>query len=292
MFATWIEQIRPKTLLASIAPIILGTSFSYLYQKQINIINLILFSICILTMQIISNLVNDYVDTKRNTDSSLRQGMHRPIHRGLISHIQLTTVIRILTIIALIVGTYLSTRTHFLIFFIGFFSMLLSYGYTAGKYPISYLGFGEVIVFLVFGPLATQLVYYIQTLSISYDLFIASIGIGSIATGILLVNNIRDYQTDKQQKKKTLIVYITPLGGKFFYLITIFFVPNFVLSFFIKSNLKHHIYIYLFILTLSTLLSYNIFTEKILNKYNRLLSFTAIFLFIYSLLQSVVVLYA
>lgn len=202
---TWIEAIRPKTLIASIAPVMIGVSltisdgFFDLYPSLATLIAAVL-------IQIGTNLANDYYDFVRGADNEGRIGPRRVSQAGLISPIKVKQAMILSLGTAFLFGIYLVAVGGWVIALIGLVSILCAVGYTAGPFALAYNGLGDVFVFAFFGPIAVAGTYWVQTNVLSHDAILAGIGIGALTTMILVVNNMRDVNTDKLAGKNTLVV--------------------------------------------------------------------------------------
>ena len=202
---TWIEAIRPKTLVASIAPVMIGVSlaisdgFFNLYPSLATLIAAVL-------IQIGTNLANDYYDFVRGADNEGRIGPRRVSQAGLISPIKVKQAMILSLGTAFLFGIYLVAVGGWVIALIGLVSILCAVGYTAGPFALAYNGLGDVFVFAFFGPIAVAGTYWVQTNALSHDAILAGIGIGALTTMILVVNNMRDVHTDKLAGKNTLVV--------------------------------------------------------------------------------------
>ena len=188
----WILGARIKTLPAAIAPVIVGTSLA----DQINFINALLALIVSLSLQIAVNYANDYSDGVRGTDSN-RIGPMRLVASELATASSVKNASFISFFIAIIAGTVLALNTSFWLMAVGFISILAAWGYTGGKKPYGYLGFGELAVFIFFGVVATVGSYYVQVGQISSNALLLSIPMGSLSCAILVINNLRDLHQDK-----------------------------------------------------------------------------------------------
>lgn len=202
----WILATRPKTLFASIAPVILGLSLSYVHQEHLDKIVALLTLLCALTMQIASNIANDYLDSLKGVDTEKRLGPTRVTHAGLISATQMRNALIALLALSLALGTYLMIVGGPVIIFIGLLSLYFAYGYTGGPFPLSHNGLGEVAAFLFFGVMAVTGTVYLQTHQIQGLDVLMSVGPGLISATILAVNNLRDIETDRETNKRTIAV--------------------------------------------------------------------------------------
>jgi 1,4-dihydroxy-2-naphthoate octaprenyltransferase len=210
----WILGARIKTLPAAITPVIVGTSLA----DQINFINALLALIVSLSLQIAVNYANDYSDGVRGTDSN-RIGPMRLVASELATASSVKNASFISFFIAIIAGTVLALNTSFWLIAVGFISILAAWGYTGGKKPYGYLGFGELAVFIFFGVVATVGSYYVQVGQISSKALLLSIPMGSLSCAILVINNLRDLHQDKLVSKRTMAVKLGDANTRIFYLL-------------------------------------------------------------------------
>jgi 1,4-dihydroxy-2-naphthoate octaprenyltransferase len=208
----WVLGARVKTLPAAVAPVLVGTSFA----PKINWINASLALIVSLFLQIAVNFSNDYSDGIRGTDAN-RVGPTRLVAYGLASATAVRRAAFISFATACIAGTLLSLNTTLWLVLVGVISVLAAWGYTGGKKPYGYLGFGEFSVFIFFGLVATIGSYYVQTQQINWQIVLLSIPIGSLSCAILVVNNLRDRPLDELAGKQTLAVKLGDQKTRYFY---------------------------------------------------------------------------
>jgi 1,4-dihydroxy-2-naphthoate octaprenyltransferase len=208
----WVLGARVKTLPAAVAPVLVGTSFA----PSINWINASLALIVSLSLQIAVNFSNDYSDGIRGTDAN-RVGPTRLVASGLASAKAVRTAAFAAFTTACISGTLLSINTTLWLILVGLISVLAAWGYTGGKKPYGYLGFGEFSVFIFFGLVATIGSYYVQTQQINWEIVLLSIPIGSLSCAILVINNLRDRPLDEIAGKKTLAVKLGDQKTRYFY---------------------------------------------------------------------------
>ncbi len=202
----WMLAIRPKTLFASQAPVVLGLAVAFVEIKSINVLIAVLTALCALVLQIASNLANDYLDAVRGVDKDTRLGPTRVTSSGLISLTSMKNALILTLSLAFILGIYLMYVGGPVIMVIGLVSLYFAYGYTGGPFPLSYNGLGEVAAFIFFGLVAVIGTTYLQTHSYSRLALILGMGPGFISACILAVNNLRDIVSDKDTNKKTLAV--------------------------------------------------------------------------------------
>jgi 1,4-dihydroxy-2-naphthoate polyprenyltransferase len=197
---------RPRTLPAAVAPVLVGTAAAQLVSDDIRwsaFIGALLGSILI---QIGTNLANDYSDAKRGADSADRLGPVRVTSSGLIAPRRVLHATWIAFAAALAVGIYLATVAGWEILVVGAVSIAAGILYTGGPRPYGYAGLGEVFVFVFFGLVAVNGSYYVQLEELDLLPFLLSIPVGLLSTAILVVNNVRDLDTDARAGKRTLAV--------------------------------------------------------------------------------------
>lgn len=199
----WIIGVRVRTLPAAIAPVLVGTA----YANSINWINAALALIVSLSLQIAVNYANDYSDGVRGSDTN-RVGPIRLVASGLASAKSVKNASFLSFIIAAISGVFLAINVSYWLFAVGAISIWAAWGYTGGKKPYGYLGFGEISVFVFFGLVATVGSYYVQTQQINWQIILLSFPIGSLSCAILSANNLRDLPEDAKVGKRTLAVQI------------------------------------------------------------------------------------
>ena len=210
----WILGARIKTLPAAIAPVIVGTSLA----DQIQVINALLALIVSLSLQIAVNYANDFSDGVRGTDTN-RVGPTRLVASKLATASSVKNASFISFFVAIIAGTLLAFNTSVWLIAVGLISILAAWGYTGGKKPYGYLGFGELAVFIFFGVVATVGSYYVQVEQISSSALLLSIPMGSLSCAILVINNLRDLNQDKLVSKRTMAVKLGDANTRIFYLL-------------------------------------------------------------------------
>jgi len=208
----WVLGARVRTLPAAVAPVLVGTSFAL----KINWINAGLALIVSLSLQIAVNFSNDYSDGIRGTDAN-RVGPTRLVATGLATAKAVRTAAFLSFAIACLAGTLLSLNTTLWLILVGVISVLAAWGYTGGKRPYGYIGFGEFSVFVFFGLVATIGSYYVQTQQINWQIVLLSIPVGSLSCAILVINNLRDRPLDEMAGKQTLAVKLGDQKTRFFY---------------------------------------------------------------------------
>jgi 1,4-dihydroxy-2-naphthoate octaprenyltransferase len=209
----WIAGARVKTLPAAVAPVLIGTS----YAEKINWSNALLALVVSLFLQIAVNFANDYSDGVRGTDAH-RIGPVRLVASGLASADSVKAASLISFLIAAIAGIVLAVNISPWLLLVGAASIWAAWGYTGGKKPYSYFGFGELSVFIFFGLVATVGSYYIQTEQFNWQIFLLAIPVGTLSCAILVVNNLRDLPQDKLVGKRTMAVRIGEENTRVFFM--------------------------------------------------------------------------
>ena len=198
----WIQGARPRTLPAAIAPVVIASALA---GSDFNWFRALLALKVGVWLQIGVNFANDYSDGVKGTDES-RIGPIRLVASGLASAKAVKNAAFLSFFIASIAGLWLSLLTSPILILVGVLAIAAAWGYTGGKNPYGYNGFGEVSVFTFFGLVATIGTYYVQTEEITLLSFIVAIPMGALACAILAVNNIRDRAQDELAGKRTLAV--------------------------------------------------------------------------------------
>ena len=200
----WVLGARVRTLPAAIAPVVVASSLA---GSEFNWSRSVLALTVGIWLQIGVNFANDYSDGIKGTDDD-RVGPIRLVASGLASANSVKTAALVSFLIASIAGLWLSLLTSFVLIPIGLICIAAAWGYTGGKNPYGYRGFGEISVFIFFGIVATVGSFYVQTEKITLMSFIVAIPMGALSCAILTVNNIRDLDKDKFAGKRTFAVRV------------------------------------------------------------------------------------
>ncbi len=203
---------RVRTLPAAVAPVLVGTSLA----SEIKLINAALALVVALALQIAVNFANDYSDGVRGTDTN-RVGPTRLVASELATPASVKIASLLSFLVAAIAGTLLSFNTSLWLIAVGAVSILAAWGYTGGKRPYGYLGFGELSVFIFFGLVATVGSYYVQVEQISWNAVLLAIPMGCLSCSILVINNLRDLPQDALVNKRTLAVRLGDKKTRIFY---------------------------------------------------------------------------
>jgi 1,4-dihydroxy-2-naphthoate octaprenyltransferase len=236
IFHNWLLAARPKTLVATVAPVLIGAAFvsdvAWLHLPLV--ICALLSALCI---QIGTNFVNDYADFKKGADTAKRLGPTRVTQAGLIAPDKVKRGAQIVFALAVVFGIPLIARGGLPILLIGLLSILFGWAYTAGPYPLGYNGLGELFVFLFFGVAAVVGTAYAITLEWQPLILLVAAAPGLHASALLAVNNVRDVDTDRLAGKRTLaarfgrtfgrIEYVTLVALPFAVPVLLYFVSHF-----------------------------------------------------------------
>ena len=203
----WLMAARPRTLPAAVAPVLAGTAAAVQWYGSLPRVGAFLAALIgSIFIQIGTNLANDYSDAKRGADTADRLGPVRVTSAGLVTPQRVMRATWIAFAVAIACGIYLATVAGIVIILIGIVSIAAGVLYTGGPRPYGYAGLGEVFVFLFFGLVAVNGSYYVQVEQLDALPLGLSIAIGFLATAILVVNNVRDLETDRRAEKMTLAV--------------------------------------------------------------------------------------
>lgn len=203
----WLMAARPRTLPAAVAPVLVGTAAAVQWAGQLPRWGAFLAALVgSIFIQIGTNLANDYSDAKRGADTADRLGPVRVTSTGLVTPQRVMRATWVAFAVAVACGIYLATVAGLVILLIGAVSIAAGVLYTGGPRPYGYAGLGEVFVFLFFGLVAVNGSYYVQVEQLDALPLGLSISIGFLATAILVVNNVRDIETDRRAGKMTLAV--------------------------------------------------------------------------------------
>ena len=201
----WVLAIRPRTLSAGAAPVVAACGFAAADGVFARLPALAALAGALL-IQIGTNLANDYYDFMKGGDTGERLGPVRVTQAGILAPRAVFRGMGVSLVLATLIGVYLASVAGWPVIVIGLVSMLMAVCYTGGPYPLSYNGLGDVFVFVFFGLVATAATYYVQAQTWSADSIVAGAGLGAFSTAMLVVNNLRDRETDGAAGKRTLAV--------------------------------------------------------------------------------------
>lgn len=214
----WIRIVRPGTLGAGAAPVFVGLIVAA-GERTFDWFIALVTLLAALSIQIASNLINDYYDFKKGLDKAGRLGPRRAIAEGEVTPQTMKKAIIIDITIAVLCGIYLTLVGGLPILLIGCISLLCAWLYTATPYSLSYLGIADLFVLAFFGPIATVGTTYLQIEEFSEKSFWLGMVSGLISMGILTINNIRDIDSDRKAGKRSIVVRLGKQFGEWEYLL-------------------------------------------------------------------------
>ncbi|MGO9787980.1 MAG: 1,4-dihydroxy-2-naphthoate polyprenyltransferase [Solirubrobacteraceae bacterium] len=203
----WVMAARLRTLPAAAAPVLVGTALAG-FEHVFHPLRFIAALLGALFIQIGTNLSNDYSDARRGADTEDRLGPVRVTAGGLVPPKQVLIATYVTFGLAVLAGAYLIAVAGWLLLLVGAASILAGVLYTGGPKPYGYEGLGELFVFLFFGVVAVAGSYFVQVKHLQWEAFALSVPVGLLAAAILVVNNVRDIDTDRRSGKRTLAVRI------------------------------------------------------------------------------------
>ena len=265
----WIKAARPKTLLVSIAPVIMSIAIAYLFDdiKWTAAVICLIFAVM---AQILSNFANDYADGMKGADNQ-RLGPKRMVASGLISPQKMLRGIIIWSVLTFLVGCTLLYWGSWILLPFGIVILLCAFAYSAGPFPLSRHALGDVAVVLFYGIAPVVLTFFIQVGYVNYQIIIAGLAIGIIANNLLIVNNYRDAEQDAENGKKTTV---TVLGKRFMRLV--FYLNPIISIVLIYLVFENYILLYTFIpfLVYSIFVSYRFAKAKGM-EFNKLIAMSS-----------------
>lgn len=214
----WIDATRPRTLPASAAPVVAATAYAC-YDGVVEWGAALLCLLFALLAQIASNMGNDYYDYKKGGDSPNRVGPQRAVVSGLISPQAMLIATMLVLAAACCVGLGLVAYGGWQLIPVGVIIAIFALAYSAGPFPLSRYGLGDVTVFIFFGLIAVNFTYYVQAGCFTIPVFMASVAQGVLAVNILLVNNYRDMEEDAASNKRTTVVLFGRTFASVWYLV-------------------------------------------------------------------------
>ena len=199
---------RPHSYPASIAPVLFGATYALGYEIKFSILKFILFLLACLLIQAATNLFNEYYDYKHGLDKIDSEGISGSIVKGNLSPREVMAGALILYALAFVLGLILTFITSLYVLLVGLVCMLAGYFYTGGKYPIAYSPFGEVVSGFFMGTIIISLSFYFQTGYVNTDIIVVSLPLFIMIGAILLANNIRDLDNDKESGRRTYAILV------------------------------------------------------------------------------------
>ena len=220
----WVLAARPPTLLAAIAPVVVGSASAWRDGVWAAVAMAVIL-VSALAIQVGVNFANDLADADKGADTDARIGPLRTVSSGLVSPSEMKLAIGVAFGIAALGGIYLIWIAGWVIFVIGVVSIIAALGYTNGPIPYGYYGLGEFFVFIFFGLVATAGTRYVYDTSIPSEAWVGGVIMGLLAMAILEANNIRDIDTDAEATKKTIAVIVGRRRARMMFAATLAVVP-------------------------------------------------------------------
>ncbi|MDR0892489.1 MAG: 1,4-dihydroxy-2-naphthoate polyprenyltransferase [Mediterranea sp.] len=213
----WLLAARPKTLTAALIPVIIGSALA---QADGGFRWVPALACCLFAglMQIAANFINDLFDYLKGTDREDRLGPERACAQGWITPRGMRAGVVVAIALACLAGCTLLFYAGWALVWVGVACVLFAFLYTTGPYPLSYKGWGDVLVLLFFGFVPVGGTYYVQTLTWTSDVIVASLACGLVIDTLLMVNNYRDREADAQSGKRTVVVRFGEAFGRYLYL--------------------------------------------------------------------------
>jgi 1,4-dihydroxy-2-naphthoate octaprenyltransferase len=218
----WVMAARVRTLPAAIAPVLVGTALAYTLKDVFRPGAFVAAMLGSILIQVGTNLSNDYSDARRGADAEDRVGPVRVTAGGLVPPKQVLMATYVTFGVAALCGVYLVAVSGIELLFVGIASIAAGVLYTGGPRPYGYEGLGEIFVFLFFGIAAVTGSTFAQTESWPWQAFALAVPVGLLAAAILVVNNVRDLESDRRAGKRTLAVRLGRERGRMLYGVMIY----------------------------------------------------------------------
>lgn len=280
----WFIAARPKTLGASVAPVVIGTAMAYAdgYTHRPSVVCALVGALLI---QIGTNFANDYFDHAKGIDTVERAGPTRVTQAGLVSPETMRRATMLVFLAVLAPGAYIIWRGGWPFVVIGLLSILFGVWYTAGPYPLGYLGLGDILVLIFFGPVAVAGTYYLVALELEAHVVLAGLAPGLLSVALLTVNNLRDIEGDRRAGKKTLAVRFGPAFARWEYLVCLV-VACLGVPLYLYAHTQRRLFalVAIIALALATPAIRTIFTHQDSETLNRVLAKTGKLLLVFSIL--------
>lgn len=212
----WLQATRPKTLPASVSPILLGSALAY-SQGYFQMTIWLVASICALALQVAVNFANDLFDAQSGVDNNARLGPARMVQTGQLSPKAMAVGLLIACLVALVSGLALVWLSSPWLLLLGAACLIGVFAYSAGPFPLASHALGEFTVLVFFGWVALAGTYFLHAAQVSLEVMIVATSAGLLSAAIMLVNNLRDIETDKRAGKITLAVLLGDERSRVFY---------------------------------------------------------------------------
>ncbi|MBR5983849.1 MAG: 1,4-dihydroxy-2-naphthoate octaprenyltransferase [Bacteroidales bacterium] len=199
----WFGVCRPYSLFVSASPVLAGLLvLGYVPNIPVAVVTLL----CAMSLQVFSNLVNDYYDFVRGCDKAGRSGPQRPLAEGIVNINQMRNACIVALSVSLLLGAYLIWVGGWVILIVGVLAVIFAWLYTATRFSLAYLGVADIVCFLFYGPVASAGTVYLQTATLPLEAVWVGCACGCIAVCVLASNNIRDIEEDRSVGKRTFPV--------------------------------------------------------------------------------------
>jgi len=232
----YIRALRAPFLAGSLAPVIIGSAFAFI-EKVFSLPLFMITALGVMALHLGANLINDYHDARGsdpiNTRSTPFSGGSRVIQTGEIKPWAVLLMALLFFALALATGIWLALLGRPIVLLIGFFGFAAGWSYSAPPMQLMSRGWGEVLIFLAFGPFITLGTYYVMSGSLSWTAFALGFPQGFFITGIIWINQFPDYEADREAGKKNLVVRLGPKTSR--YLFCVIMLLAFVCVFFLVS---------------------------------------------------------
>ncbi len=215
LISPWLLATRPKTLTASLVPVLLGSALVFFERSTVDLKLSFFIFFSALCIQIGTNFVNDAADYSKGADTSERLGPRRATQQGWLSVRSVYFGAILFFLLAIVFALPLIQLRGWPLLATGALSILCAYAYTAGPIPLAYVGLGELFVLIFFGWVAVCGTFYVHTGLLSPAAFLIGLQVGSFSAVLISINNARDARTDALVKKNTLAVRFGPRFAKF-----------------------------------------------------------------------------
>jgi 1,4-dihydroxy-2-naphthoate octaprenyltransferase len=216
----WLLASRPKTLLAAVTPVLLGSSLAHEQSGFVWIPAIICLAFALL-IQIGTNFANDYIDHAKGSDTQERMGPARAVASGWISAKRMRNATGIIFACGLLLGLALIPYGGWGLLPLGLICIIAAYAYTGGPYPLAYHGLGDVFVIIFFGLVAVIGTIYVQAGWPPLSSWLLALALGLVINNLLVINNYRDYQEDRKTNKLTLIARFGRRFGERLYILSL-----------------------------------------------------------------------
>ncbi len=220
LLSIWWRTLRPWSYTAAVIPVLLGGCLAA-WAGHLNVPVLLLAVVGSIAIQAGANLMNDYYDFTRGTDTPQVQGTGGALIRGDLTPRQIFIAGVVAFIIGSAIGLYMVAIAGQFILWLGIVSVICAYAYTGGPYPLAYNGLGEIAVFIFMGPVMVVGSYYVQTQQVTWPVILASLPVSFLVAAILHANNLRDIDTDRVNGKRTLATILGRQGARWEYYLLI-----------------------------------------------------------------------